>query len=159
MKVLELQVDPDVPVEGALGLADQAEAGVVHQDADVGNPVPGADGRSRTSTAARAIRVTDPAEPGAAFDQAGKLAARYQVPVVEAILERVTDLAMPTTNDTATWWSSGRSRRKPGHAPTSIRTPKVWGQHRKRARKGSERGPPPPCRRAPCAENVPEPGG
>ncbi|MFE9093293.1 glyoxylate carboligase [Streptomyces sp. NPDC007264] len=48
----------------------------------------------------KAIRVTDPGELGAAFEQAAKLAAEFRVPVVvEAILERVTDIPMSTTND------------------------------------------------------------
>ncbi|MEU6097277.1 glyoxylate carboligase [Streptomyces sp. NPDC047079] len=48
----------------------------------------------------KAIRVTEPAELGAAFEQAAKLAAEYRVPVVvEVILERVTNIAMSVTND------------------------------------------------------------
>ncbi|MFF3904584.1 glyoxylate carboligase [Streptomyces sp. NPDC001848] len=48
----------------------------------------------------KAIRVTDPDDLAPAFEQAKKLAAEYRVPVVvEAILERVTDISMSTTND------------------------------------------------------------
>ncbi|MGW5605584.1 glyoxylate carboligase [Streptomyces sp. NPDC003753] len=48
----------------------------------------------------KAIRVTDPDDLAPAFEQAKKLAAAYRVPVVvEAILERVTDISMSTTND------------------------------------------------------------
>src|SRR5205085_6207673 len=43
----------------------------------------------------KAIRVTDPNELGAAFEEAKKLAAEYRVPVVvEAILERITNISM-----------------------------------------------------------------
>ena len=48
----------------------------------------------------KAIRVTDPGELGAAFEQAKKLAAEFRVPVVvEAILERITNISMSTTAD------------------------------------------------------------
>lgn len=43
----------------------------------------------------KAVRVTDPADLGAAFDKAKGLAAEYRVPVVvEVILERVTNVSM-----------------------------------------------------------------
>ncbi|MEY9836162.1 glyoxylate carboligase [Streptacidiphilus sp. EB103A] len=43
----------------------------------------------------KAIRVFDPSELGAAFEQAKKLAAEFRVPVVvEVILERVTNVSM-----------------------------------------------------------------
>jgi tartronate-semialdehyde synthase len=43
----------------------------------------------------KAIRVFEPDDLGAAFEQAGKLAAEFRVPVVvEVILERVTDVSM-----------------------------------------------------------------
>ncbi|GJF28636.1 glyoxylate carboligase [Kitasatospora sp. NE20-6] len=70
----------------------------------------------------RAIRVTEPDQLLPAFEEAKKLAAEHRVPVVvEAILERVTNIAMAGADidkvvefeDLAT---------EPGHAPTSIRT-------------------------------------
>ncbi|MEU6534582.1 glyoxylate carboligase [Streptomyces sp. NPDC047000] len=74
----------------------------------------------------RAIRVTDPAELGAAFEQAKKLAAELRVPVVvEAILERVTNIAMSTTNDISEVVEFEEIATEPAHAPTSIRTLKV----------------------------------
>jgi tartronate-semialdehyde synthase len=74
----------------------------------------------------KAIRVTDPGELGAAFERAKKLAAEFQVPVVvEAILERVTNIAMSRTNDIANVVEFEETATEPGHAPTSIRTLKV----------------------------------
>jgi tartronate-semialdehyde synthase len=74
----------------------------------------------------KAIRVTDPAELGAAFEQAKKLAVEYRVPVVvEAILERVTNISMSTTNDIGNVVEFEEIATEPGHAPTSIRTLKV----------------------------------
>ncbi|MFI1504172.1 glyoxylate carboligase [Streptomyces sp. NPDC020597] len=74
----------------------------------------------------KAIRVTDPAELGAAFERAKKLAAEFRVPVVvEAILERVTDIAMSVTNDIGDVVEFGELATEPGHAPTAIRTLKV----------------------------------
>ncbi|WP_159774497.1 glyoxylate carboligase [Streptomyces sp. HM190] len=74
----------------------------------------------------KAIRVTDPADLGAAFEEAKKLAAEYRVPVVvEAILERVTDIAMSTTNDIGAVVEFEELATEPWHAPTSIRTLKV----------------------------------
>ncbi|KRD22930.1 glyoxylate carboligase [Streptomyces sp. Root264] len=74
----------------------------------------------------KAIRVTDPAELGAAFEQAKKLAAEFRVPVVvEAILERVTDIAMSVTNDIGEVVEFEELATEPGHAPTAIRTLKV----------------------------------
>ncbi|MER6562870.1 glyoxylate carboligase [Streptomyces sp. NPDC001027] len=74
----------------------------------------------------KALRVTDPAELGAAFEQAKKLAAEFRVPVVvEAILERVTDIAMSVTNDIGDVVEFGELATEPGHAPTAIRTLKV----------------------------------
>ncbi len=44
--------------------------------------------------------MTDPGELGAALEQAKKLAAEHRVPVVvEAILERITNISMSGTND------------------------------------------------------------
>ncbi|MGW1274442.1 glyoxylate carboligase [Streptomyces sp. NPDC002491] len=74
----------------------------------------------------KALRVTDPAELGAAFEQAKKLAAEFRVPVVvEAILERVTDIAMSVSNDIGDVVEFGELATEPGHAPTAIRTLKV----------------------------------
>ncbi|MGW3244732.1 glyoxylate carboligase [Streptomyces sp. NPDC001070] len=69
----------------------------------------------------KAIRVTDPAGLGAAFEQAKKLAAEYRVPVVvEAILERVTNIAMSVTNDIGNVVEFEEPATEPGHAPTEI---------------------------------------
>ncbi|MFD7667832.1 glyoxylate carboligase [Streptomyces sp. NPDC059788] len=68
----------------------------------------------------KAIRVTEPDRLLPAFEEAKKLAAEHRVPVVvEAILERVTNIAMSGTDigsvnefeDLAT---------EPGHAPTAV---------------------------------------
>ncbi|MEU1517040.1 glyoxylate carboligase [Streptomyces sp. NPDC005811] len=70
----------------------------------------------------KAIRVTDPDELGAAFERARKLAAEFRVPVVvEAILERVTNIAMSVTNDIGAVVEFEEVATEPGHAPTSIR--------------------------------------
>src|SRR5690606_13527437 len=70
----------------------------------------------------KAIRVTDPGELGAAFEQAKKLAAVHRVPViVEAILERVTNIAMSTTNDISDVAEFEPVATEPGHAPTAVR--------------------------------------
>jgi tartronate-semialdehyde synthase len=51
----------------------------------------------------KAIRVREPAELPAAFEQAAKLMAEFRVPVVvEVILERVTNIAMGTELDNIT---------------------------------------------------------
>jgi tartronate-semialdehyde synthase len=48
----------------------------------------------------KAIRVRDPNEIGAALEEAKRLKAQYQVPVVvEIILERVTNISMGTEID------------------------------------------------------------
>ncbi|MFF3379067.1 glyoxylate carboligase [Streptomyces sp. NPDC002680] len=74
----------------------------------------------------KAIRVTDPAELATAFEQAKKLAAEHRVPVVvEAILERVTNISMSTTNDIGNVVEFEDIATEPGHAPTSIRPLKV----------------------------------
>ncbi|MEU7226438.1 glyoxylate carboligase [Streptomyces chrestomyceticus] len=68
----------------------------------------------------KAIRVTEPGQLLPAFEEAKELAAEHRVPVVvEAILERVTNIAMSGTDigsvnefeDLAT---------EPGHAPTAV---------------------------------------
>ncbi|MCZ7457175.1 glyoxylate carboligase [Streptomyces sp. WMMC940] len=69
----------------------------------------------------KAIRVTDPSELGAAFEQAGKLAAEHRVPVVvEAILERITNIAMSRTADISDVTEFEEIATEPGHAPTAI---------------------------------------
>jgi tartronate-semialdehyde synthase len=74
----------------------------------------------------RAIRVTDPADLGAALDRAKRLAAEERVPVVvEVILERVTNIAMSTTDDISQVVEFEEIATEPGHAPTSIRTLKA----------------------------------
>ncbi|MET9700410.1 glyoxylate carboligase [Streptomyces sp. NPDC006529] len=69
----------------------------------------------------KAIRVTDPNELGAALEQAKKLAAEFRVPVVvEAILERVTNISMGAAGiDAINEWEEIAT--EPGHAPTAIR--------------------------------------
>ncbi|MEW2283011.1 glyoxylate carboligase [Streptomyces sp. NPDC047841] len=74
----------------------------------------------------KAIRVTDPDELGAAFEQAKKLAAEYRVPVVvEAILERITNISMSRTMDISDISEFEDLATEPGHAPTSIKPLKV----------------------------------
>ncbi|MGX1971411.1 glyoxylate carboligase [Streptomyces kronopolitis] len=73
----------------------------------------------------KAIRVTDPSELGAAFEEAKKLAAAHRVPVVvEAILERVTNISMAAAEiDKVNEWEEIAT--EPGHAPTAIKPLKV----------------------------------
>src|SRR6478736_4083587 len=73
----------------------------------------------------KAIRVTDPSELLPAFEEAKKLAAEFRVPVVvEAILERVTNIAMAAADiDKVMEWEELATA--PGDAPTAIRTLKV----------------------------------
>ncbi|MFD6321769.1 glyoxylate carboligase [Streptomyces sp. NPDC058442] len=74
----------------------------------------------------KAIRVTAPGELGPALEEAKKLAAEFRVPVVvEAILERVTDISMSTTNDISDVTEFEEIATEPWHAPTSIRTLEV----------------------------------
>ncbi|MEU0137545.1 glyoxylate carboligase [Streptomyces sp. NPDC006296] len=69
----------------------------------------------------RAIRVTEPDQLLPAFEEAKKLAAEHRVPVVvEAILERVTNIAMSGT-DIASVNEFEDLATEPGHAPTAIR--------------------------------------
>ncbi|MFJ6383937.1 glyoxylate carboligase [Kitasatospora sp. NPDC092039] len=69
----------------------------------------------------KAIRVTEPAGLLPAFEEAKKLAAEFRVPVVvEAILERVTDISMGAADiDEVTEFEELATR--PEHAPTAIR--------------------------------------
>ncbi|MFI0903168.1 glyoxylate carboligase [Streptomyces sioyaensis] len=73
----------------------------------------------------KAIRVTDPSELGAAFEEAKKLAAEHRVPVVvEAILERITNISMAAAEiDKVSEWEEIAT--EPGHAPTAIKPLKV----------------------------------
>ncbi|MEW5528992.1 thiamine pyrophosphate-dependent enzyme, partial [Streptomyces virginiae] len=74
----------------------------------------------------KAIRVTDPNELGAAFEQAKKLAQEFQVPVVvEAILERVTNISMSKTVDMSDVTEFEELATEPGHAPTAIKALQV----------------------------------
>ncbi|MEV6418481.1 glyoxylate carboligase [Streptomyces sp. NPDC051662] len=68
----------------------------------------------------KAIRVTEPDQLLPAFEQAKKLAAEFRVPViVEAILERVTNIAMSGT-DIASVNEFEDLATEPWHAPTEI---------------------------------------
>ncbi|WP_411089692.1 glyoxylate carboligase [Streptomyces sp. 061-3] len=69
----------------------------------------------------KAIRVTEPDQLLPAFEEAKKLAAEFRVPVVvEAILERVTNISMGAAGiDAINEWEDIVT--EPGHAPTSIR--------------------------------------
>ncbi|MFH8991481.1 glyoxylate carboligase [Streptomyces sp. NPDC017940] len=74
----------------------------------------------------KAIRVTDPNELGAAFEQAKKLAQEYRVPVVvEAILERVTNISMSRTADISDVTEFEEIATEPWHAPSAVRTLKA----------------------------------
>ncbi|MFF3121202.1 glyoxylate carboligase [Streptomyces sp. NPDC057908] len=69
----------------------------------------------------KAIRVTEPERLLPAFEEAKKLAAEFRVPVVvEAILERVTNIAMSGT-DIASVNEFEDIATDPSHAPTAIR--------------------------------------
>ncbi|MFE1321118.1 glyoxylate carboligase [Kitasatospora phosalacinea] len=69
----------------------------------------------------KAIRVTRPEELLPAFEEAKKLAAEFRVPVVvEAILERVTNISMAAADiDEVVEWEELATA--PGDAPTAIR--------------------------------------
>ncbi|GLW57733.1 glyoxylate carboligase [Kitasatospora phosalacinea] len=69
----------------------------------------------------KAIRVTRPEELLPAFEQAKKLAAEFRVPVVvEAILERVTNISMAAADiDKVVEWEELATA--PGDAPTAVR--------------------------------------
>ncbi|MFJ4971522.1 glyoxylate carboligase [Streptomyces sp. NPDC088755] len=69
----------------------------------------------------KAIRVTEPDQLLSAFEEAKKLAAEFRVPVVvEAILERVTNISMSGT-DIASVNEFEDIATDPSHAPTAIR--------------------------------------
>ncbi len=68
----------------------------------------------------KAIRVTDPDQLLPAFEEARKLAAEHRVPVVvEAILERVTNISMSGAGIDAVNEFEDLAT-EPGHAPTAI---------------------------------------
>ncbi|MEV0491812.1 glyoxylate carboligase [Streptomyces atratus] len=69
----------------------------------------------------KAIRVTEPDQLLPAFEEAKKLAAEFRVPVVvEAILERITNISMGGTGiDAVNEWEDIAT--EPDHAPTAIR--------------------------------------
>ncbi|MFD8014859.1 glyoxylate carboligase [Streptomyces sp. NPDC058955] len=70
----------------------------------------------------KAIRVEDPAKLGEALEQAKKMAVEFQVPVVvEAILERITNIAMSKTVDMSDVTEFEDLATEPGHAPTAIK--------------------------------------
>ncbi|MFI8288796.1 glyoxylate carboligase [Streptomyces sp. ms191] len=74
----------------------------------------------------KAIRVTDPDQLGEALEQAKKLAQEFRVPVVvEAILERITNIAMSKTVDMSDVTEFEELATEPGHAPTAIKPLKV----------------------------------
>ncbi|MFE5511040.1 glyoxylate carboligase [Streptomyces sp. NPDC056529] len=74
----------------------------------------------------KAIRVTDPDKLGEALEQAKKLAVEHRVPVVvEAILERITNIAMSKTVDMSDVTEFEDLATEPGHAPTAIRALQV----------------------------------
>jgi tartronate-semialdehyde synthase len=69
----------------------------------------------------KAIRVTEPDGLLPAFEEAKKLAAEYRVPVVvEAILERVTNISMSPGGDIDKVIEFEEIATEPGHAPTEI---------------------------------------
>ncbi|MGW4888396.1 glyoxylate carboligase [Streptomyces murinus] len=73
----------------------------------------------------KALRVTEPDQLGPAFEEAKKLAARYRVPVVvEAILERVTNISMSRTMDISDVTEFEPLATEASHAPTAIGAPK-----------------------------------
>jgi tartronate-semialdehyde synthase len=74
----------------------------------------------------KAIRVTEPDQLLPAFEEAKKLAAEFRVPVVvEAILERITNISMSTTADISNVVEFEELATEPGHAPTAIKPLKV----------------------------------
>jgi tartronate-semialdehyde synthase len=69
----------------------------------------------------KALRVTEPDQLLPAFEEAKKLAAQYRVPVVvEAILERVTNIAMSPTADISAVKEFEEIATEDWHAPTAI---------------------------------------
>ncbi|WP_406865479.1 glyoxylate carboligase [Streptomyces sp. HUAS MG47] len=119
-----------------LGLIRQAQGGlginfeVNLEFENINTPEIGAYGVDHVKVAeglgVKAIRVTDPEKLGEAFEQAKKLAVEHQVPVVvEAILERITNIAMSKTVDMSDVTEFEELATEPGHAPTAIKALKV----------------------------------
>ncbi|MBW1600628.1 glyoxylate carboligase [Streptomyces sp. JJ66] len=119
-----------------LGLIRQAQIGldinfqVNLEFENINTPEIGAYGVDHVKVAeglgVKAIRVTDPNELGAALEQAKKLAVEHQVPVVvEAILERITNISMSKTVDMSDVTEFEELATEPGHAPTAIKPLKV----------------------------------
>ncbi|MFF9897959.1 glyoxylate carboligase [Streptomyces longispororuber] len=119
-----------------LGLIRQAQAGldinfqVNLEFENVNSPELGVYGVDHVKVAeglgCKAIRVTDPNDLGAAFEQAKKLAEEYRVPVVvEAILERITNIAMSRTADISDVTEFEDIATEPWHAPSAIKTLKA----------------------------------
>ncbi|MCH0542689.1 glyoxylate carboligase [Streptomyces sp. MUM 203J] len=115
-----------------LGLIRQAQAGldinfqVNLEFENLNSPELGVYGVDHVKVAeglgCKAIRVTEPDQLLPAFEEAKKLAAEHRVPVVvEAILERVTNISMSRTMDISdiTEWEDLAT--EPGHAPTAVR--------------------------------------
>lgn len=74
----------------------------------------------------KAIRVTEPDQLLPAFEEAKKLAAEHRVPVVvEAILERVTNISM-SGSDIASVNEFEDLATEPGHAPTAVLLSTSW---------------------------------
>ncbi|MFV2120447.1 glyoxylate carboligase [Streptomyces sp. Act-28] len=70
----------------------------------------------------KAIRVTEPDRLLPALEEAKKLAAEHRVPVVvEAILERVTNISMSRTMDISDVTEWEELATEPAHAPTAVR--------------------------------------
>ncbi|BAU87020.1 glyoxylate carboligase [Streptomyces laurentii] len=115
-----------------LGLIRQAQAGlginfeVNLEFENINTPEIGVYGVDHVKVAeglgVKAIRVEDPALLGEALERARKWAVEFRVPVVvEAILERVTDIAMSRTADVGDITEFEEPATEPGHAPTAIK--------------------------------------
>ncbi|MFG3497045.1 glyoxylate carboligase [Streptomyces sp. NPDC047928] len=115
-----------------LGLIRQAQAGldinfqVNLEFENINSPEIGVYGVDHVKVAeglgCKAIRVTEPDQLLPAFEEAKKLAAEYRVPVVvEAILERITNISMSRTMDISDITEWEELATEPGHAPTAVR--------------------------------------
>ncbi|WP_149180025.1 glyoxylate carboligase [Streptomyces sp. TRM49041] len=115
-----------------LGLIRQAQAGldidfqVNLEFENINSPELGVYGVDHVKVAeglgCKAIRVTEPDQLLPAFEEAKKLAAEYRVPVlVEAILERITNISMSRTMDISDITEWEELATEPGHAPTAVR--------------------------------------
>ncbi|GGQ01809.1 glyoxylate carboligase [Streptomyces roseolilacinus] len=115
-----------------LGLIRQAQAGldidfqVNLEFENINSPEIGVYGVDHVKVAeglgCKAIRVTEPDRLLPAFEEAKKLAAEHRVPVVvEAILERVTNISMSRTMDIGDVTEWEELATEPAHAPTAVR--------------------------------------